>query len=156
MPFGGVKIVMIGDFLQLPPIVTNEELGILADLGYANPYLVASKALQDLRVKFVEMTKVFRQNDADFIRLLGEIRVGGNTLSAVNSINELCCRPHRRVVTPIILTATNEKADSYNRVRLAALASPTFTYVGIFQGMFNREERLPVPMHLEFKVGPGS
>jgi len=64
LPFGGVQVVMIGDLLQLPPIVTAEDERVLADYGYETPpYIVRAKGLQNLSVKFVEMTKVFRQND---------------------------------------------------------------------------------------------
>jgi len=144
---------MIGDLLQLPPIVSTEEAGILADCGYETPYIVSAKILQNLPVRFVEMTKVLRQNDPEFIRILGDIRIGRDVENAVNSINAMCYGPHRKPVTPIILTATNGNADCYNRAKLAALPSRSFTYRGILQGAFNQEKRLPVPMHLELKVG---
>jgi hypothetical protein len=159
VPFGGVKIVMIGDFLQLPPIVGNEEERVLADLGYETPpYIVRARVLQNLRVRFVEMTRVYRQTDPDFIRLLGDIRIGEDIENAVNSINEMCYRPHRTSATPIILTATNERADSYNLRKLAALPSRTFLYSGILQGAFlteksQKDDKLPVPLRLELKVG---
>jgi ATP-dependent exoDNAse (exonuclease V) alpha subunit len=158
IPFGGVKVVMIGDFLQLPPIVSDEEEMILEGRGYQNPYLVAARVIQNLHVRFVEMTKVYRQDDQDFIRLLGELRVGGDVENVVNSLNRMCYKPHRKDVIPIILTSTNERADSYNRSRLAALHSRLFNYDGILQGEFlrlttRRENRLPVPLRLELKEG---
>ena len=98
------------------------------------------------------------QNDPKFIRLLGNIRIGSEVESAVNSINEMCYRSHRGSATPIILTPTNERADSYNQRKLAALQSRVFTYSGILQGAFLTERpkndgKLPVPLRLELKVG---
>jgi ATP-dependent DNA helicase PIF1 len=153
-PFGGVKVVMIGDFLQLPPVVKNEERPILEDLGYLYPHLVASKVLQNLRVRFVEMTKVYRQNDPQFIQLLGDIRLGRNLESAVNAINRTCYGPHRNAVTPIVLTPRNDEADRLNRTKLEALPSPIFRYKGIIQGSYNLErDPLPVPLYLDLKEG---
>jgi ATP-dependent exoDNAse (exonuclease V) alpha subunit len=153
IPFGGVKVIMIGDFLQLPPIVANEETTVLRDRGYQNPYIVAAAALQELHVKFVEMTRVYRQSDPEFIRLLGDIRIGRNVENAVNAINEMSYRPHQRAPVPIILTPTNEKADRYNRDKLAELPGRTFTYTGVLQGTFEKEDKLPVPLRLDLKVG---
>jgi ATP-dependent DNA helicase PIF1 len=151
-PFGGVKIVLVGDLLQLPPVVRNEEAQILADRGYETPYIVSAKALQNLRVRFVELSMVQRQDDQQFIGMLADLRVGNNIESVVNAINAKCYGPHRQPVTPIILTATNARADSHNQTRLAALPSVPFMYTGVIQGKFNLEEdRFPSPMHLQLK-----
>ena len=63
LPFGGVKIILIGDLLQLPPVVPREEEEILTDRGYETPFIVSAKALQHLRVRFVELSKVYRQDE---------------------------------------------------------------------------------------------
>lgn len=154
LPFGGVKIILIGDLLQLPPVVPNEEEEILQDRGYETPYIVSARVLQRLRVRFVEMRTVYRQKDEEFIQMLASLRVGGEIGSVVDSINERCHGPHRRTETPIILTATNAKADSYNQEKLLALPGRMFTYEGILQGNFNlKEDKLPAPIRLELKAG---
>lgn len=153
-PFGGVKIVLIGDLLQLPPVVPNEEAEILGNRGYTTPYIVSAKALQDLHVRFVELPTVYRQDDEQFIQMLTDIRVGENVESVANAINERCYGPHRQPVTPIILTATNAQADFHNHAKLSALPGHASVYTGILQGVFHlSEDRLPAPMHLELKVG---
>jgi len=154
LPFGGVKIILIGDLLQLPPVVPQEEEEILKDRGYETPYIVSAKVLQRLRVRFVEMRNVFRQADEEFIQMLASLRVGSGIERVVDSINERCHGPHGRPATPVILTATNERADSYNRRKLAALPGRMFVYEGTIQGNFTRQkDKLPAPIRLELKAG---
>jgi ATP-dependent DNA helicase PIF1 len=153
-PFGGVKIVLIGDLLQLPPVVPNEEAEILKNYGYETPYIVSAMALQQLQVKFVDLPTVYRQDDEQFIQMLADIRVGTNIENVVNTINERCYGPHRQPVTPIILTATNAQADFHNQNKLAALPGQVSIFTGTLQGAFNlNEDKFPAPMHLELKVG---
>jgi hypothetical protein len=153
-PFGGVKIILIGDLLQLPPVVPNEEAEILENWGYETPYIVSAKALQNLRVRFVELPTVYRQDDEEFIQMLADLRVGENVENVVNAINARCFGPHRQPMTPIILTATNANADFHNQDKLSALPGPASTYVGTLQGRFNlNTDKFPAPMRLELKVG---
>jgi ATP-dependent exoDNAse (exonuclease V) alpha subunit len=154
VPFGGVKIVLIGDLLQLPPVVPTEEAEILANRGYETPYIVSAQALQRLRVRFVELPTVYRQDDEEFIQMLANLRVGENVEFVVNAINTRCFGPHRQTATPIILTATNAQADFHNHVKLLALPGQVFTYVGTLQGKFNlNQDRFPAPVQLKLKVG---
>jgi ATP-dependent exoDNAse (exonuclease V) alpha subunit len=154
LPFGGVKIILIGDFLQLPPVVPPQEAEVLADRGYETPYVVSAKALQHLRVRFVELPTVYRQDDEEFIQILAHLRVGSDVEAVVNSVNEKCYGLHRQAVTPIILTATNARADSHNQRKLLSLPGPISTYIGTLQGRFNlKEDKFPAPVHLELKAG---
>ena len=149
-PFGGVKIVLIGDFLQLPPIVTSEEEEILAHRGYKTSCVVGAHVLQELRFKSRELCTVHRQDDPRFIRMLADLRVGNNVENVVNALNAECYAPHRRSVTPIVLTATNARADSHNQAKLAALPGPVATYKGIIHRAFP-EKDFPAPVHLQLK-----
>jgi ATP-dependent exoDNAse (exonuclease V) alpha subunit len=154
LPFGGVRIILIGDFLQLPPVVPPQEAKVLADRGYETPYVVSAKVLQHLRVRFVELPTVYRQDDEEFIQILAHLRVGAEVEAVVNSVNEKCYGPHRQAVTPIILTATNARADSHNQRKLISLPGRISSYTGTLQGNFNlNEDRFPAPVHLDLKAG---
>ncbi|HEU5351987.1 MAG TPA: DEAD/DEAH box helicase [Terracidiphilus sp.] len=151
-PFGGVEVLLIGDFLQLPPIVTTDEKRALEQLGYKSALLPNAHSLQDLDIKFLELTKIYRQTEPEFIEVLGDIRVGKNKNYAISLINEKCFGPHRRRDTPIIITPTNPMADSYNQANLTKLHGNPVTYIGTLQGTF-KSDNLPVPIHLTLKVG---
>ena len=162
-PFGGVKVVAVGDFLQIPPVVTKMELDVLRqNYGYKTSCLLSARALEKSRGKFVELKKVHRQVDRHFIEMLADLRVGENIDSIVKELNEKCYREHRAGVLPVVLTPTNQCADFYNRSGLEALPGETRSFQGMIEGRFqsdskygnsSSEDNLPAPFRLNLKVG---
>ncbi len=152
LPFGGCKLLLVGDFHQLPPVIPNHEKSVLAQFGYNGPYAYDAKVLQNYPPVHFELTKVYRQTDPHFVSLLSDIRVARNVASAVNTLNELCVRPHRDGHTPVLLTATNAVADRYNRQGLEDLTPTALEYDCVTKGKFN-EKRAPAPSLLKLKKG---
>ena len=75
-PFGGVQIVMVGDFLQLPPVVESGHRPLLHGLGYHTPYAFSAQALEHVPVTTVSLEHVYRQDEGEFIDILSQIRMG--------------------------------------------------------------------------------
>ena len=73
LPFGGVQMIFIGDLYQLPPVVTGQEREIFRS-HYATPYFFSAKVFAGLDMEFIELEKIYRQKDDEFIRLLNAIR----------------------------------------------------------------------------------
>ena len=71
--FGGVQVLFIGDLFQLPPVVRNEERESLSQY-YNSLWFYEAKALQDSKLVYIELDKIFRQNDPDFIDILNNLR----------------------------------------------------------------------------------
>ena len=69
-PFGGVQVVLVGDFLQLPPVVPLAEQGMLARMEYSGPYAFDAKVLEGTPVARVAFTTVHRQTDRTFVEHL--------------------------------------------------------------------------------------
>ena len=66
-PFGGLQLVLAGDFLQLPPVGDKQEV----------KFCFESKLWKKAVKKSVHLTQIFRQtNDSAFASLLNEIRLG--------------------------------------------------------------------------------
>ena len=74
-PFGGVQLLLIGDLQQLAPVVKDEEWTMLRQY-YETPFFFSSLALKRSNFVTVELEKVYRQNDENFISLLNSIREG--------------------------------------------------------------------------------
>ena len=153
-PFGGLPVVLVGDFLQLPPVVESADEEILKKLGYESPFAFAAHCLRNLSPRLIELATVYRQSEAEFIALLGKLRVGDDVYGTVAALNRLCHRPHRSSAVPVILTARTASAESHNLRGLNALPGALTTYTGRITGEFSLEKkRLPAPEFLDLKVG---
>jgi ATP-dependent DNA helicase PIF1 len=153
-PFGGVQIVMVGDFLQLPPVVESDHRPLLHGLGYRTPYAFSARALEHVPVTTVSLEHVYRQDEKEFIDILSQIRVGEGIPGAVTLLNERCVGPHRTTALPLLLTPTKAAAERYNQRGLNALASDPVLFSGEITGRLEIDrDRLPVPEHLELRIG---
>ncbi|MBI2551605.1 AAA family ATPase [Candidatus Uhrbacteria bacterium] len=151
-PFGGVRIVGIGDLFQLPPVVTAQERGDFAR-AYPSPFFFGSNSFKqryDLgEVELIELTEVFRQRDQQFIEILNAIRERTATSGHFAILNN---QVRDRVEEgAIVLTGTNVAAHAINDARLAALKTPTFTIHGTTKGSF-KERDMPTSPSLLLKV----
>ena len=152
LPFGGCRILFVGDFHQLPPVIPMREKAVLAQFGYQGPYAYDAKVLENYPPVHFELTKVYRQKDADFVALLSDIRVARNVEAAISTLNNLCLRRHREGHMPVMLTATNAIADRYNKRGLEGLGLSAMEYESVIKGKFNAN-RAPAPSKLMLKKG---
>jgi ATP-dependent DNA helicase PIF1 len=153
--FGGVQMVFIGDLYQLPPVVTAAEKEIFTH-RYETPYFFSAQAFkeQSFKMEFIELEKVYRQTEADFISLLNSIR----NRSCTNEDMERLNLNHRPDFIPpdngfyITLTSTNELATTRNLEKLEALPESAVHYNGLLKGAFDRSS-LPAEEILSLKRG---
>lgn len=152
-PFGGVQLLMIGDVRQLAPVITDREREILSAY-YETPFFFSSKALQSTSYITVELKKVYRQQDDDFLGLLNNIRdnkADESTLAALNKryIPDFTSPAGKSY---IMLTALNRTAKHYNEQQLAGINEKPFTFRADISGDFP-ETSLPTDMFLTLKQG---
>ena len=153
-PFGGVQIVMVGDFLQLPPVVQEQDRPMLDGLGYTAPYAFNAHILQALPVATVALERVWRQAEDDFIDMLGRVRSREGVAEALARLNARCVGPHRDGVKPLMLTPTRAAAERYNQEGLAALRAKRTAFRATIERDFALgAANLPVPEHLELSPG---
>lgn len=147
-PFGGVQLLLIGDVHQLSPVVTEAERPYMERV-YPSPYFFASKALQQINYVTIELTKVYRQQDAAFVDLLNHVRdnnIDSATLAALNA------RVGTSQKGAITLTTHNRQADAINRRHMDALHGEQRTFEAIVKGNYP-DKALPCDQRLEVKVG---
>ncbi|HEX2858609.1 MAG TPA: DEAD/DEAH box helicase [Alphaproteobacteria bacterium] len=150
-PFGGVRLCLIGDLFQLPPIVRRDEQGYF-DLTYASPYFFSSASYRNMPIEVIEFTHVFRQADVPFINLLSHIRHATHTADTLHELNRRVLREGQDVPDVPTLTARLAVAESANQRAMAALAGGGRIYTGDIEGTFE-EAALPAPLQLELKPG---
>ena len=152
-PFGGVQMVFIGDLYQLPPVITGIEKSSY-NLLYATPYFYSARVFVDFKMEFLELEKIYRQHDPDFINLLNSIRnktVTEDGLQFLNSRYNPEFEPRKNDFY-VYLTTTNEMAARINQTRLNKLRSKLQTFLGIREGDFG-DEYLPTQVELQVKKG---
>ena len=152
-PFGGVQVLYIGDLYQLPPVIPKEEWDILRDY-YDSPFFFHSKAIEQAPPLYIELKKIYRQNEQHFIDILNRIR---NNIARQDDLDELNSRqlfsaPGHLLQNIITLTTHNRKADTINSSELEKLPGPLFRFKGTIEKEFN-ENALPTELELCLKVG---
>jgi ATP-dependent DNA helicase PIF1 len=152
-PFGGIQMAFIGDLYQLPPVVTGSEKEIFQSL-YETPYFYGARVFDSFDMEFVELEKIYRQHDEQFITLLNAIRNNSITEEGLNLLNSR----HQPEFEPssddfyVYLTTTNRLAEEINSKRLAELKGSLYTFTGNIEGEFV-QEYLPTAIELQIKVG---
>lgn len=152
-PFGGVQLLLIGDLRQLAPVTQEHEWALLSP-HYASPYFFESHALKEAGYVTVELTTVFRQQDAVFVDILNHVRDNNATQETLSLINRRV-RPAHEIEAQkgiIRLTTHNYLADKINTHKIEAIdTEPTF-YEAVISGDFPQSS-YPAEELLSLKVG---
>jgi hypothetical protein len=153
VPFGGVQVLLIGDLYQLPPVVKDEEWTILSRF-YASMHFFEAKALQQSGMVYLELDKIFRQQDETFIRILNNLRDNRSTAEDVRILNQhyKTLDEIQELMPCITLTTHNYKADEINLRELRLLDSKSVFYEADIEKEFP-ENLFPLLQSLELKVG---
>jgi ATP-dependent DNA helicase PIF1 len=151
-PFGGKQVVFIGDVFQLPPVHTVTESEFAGEDEYENPYFFSARAFIQARPRVVELKKIYRQSDEDFIYLLNRIRMGIATDDDLELVNRRLQVGDRDQPFAVTLTSVNAIADAVNQRRLLELKSEPFSYKASLDGKFNAK-LFPASERLSLKAG---
>jgi ATP-dependent DNA helicase PIF1 len=152
-PFGGIQMIFVGDLYQLPPVVSRDDKTVFSSV-YETPYFFSARAFEHLDMEFIELEKVYRQHDDDFISLLNAIRNNTITDKHLELLNQRCLPDYEPEPDDfyVYLTTTNALADSINGKQLDKLMGAMYTFNGRIDGEFGKEY-LPTAIDLKMKVG---
>lgn len=151
--FGGVQVLMIGDLQQLAPVVKEQEWALLKPY-YNTPFFFSSKSFQQCNAISIELKHIYRQDNAQFIKILNEIR--NNNLS-----KELAAELNERYLPDFVpekdagyitLTTHNNRANDMNLTELQKLTSKSSYYSATVSGKFPKFS-FPTHEKLELKKG---
>ena len=161
-PFGGKQLLLVGDIFQLEPVVKEDEWRLMQPF-YASAYFFSAKVWQQMQLVSIELRKVYRQNDVEFIALLDRIRQNQATDSDLAAINNRVDGingadggngPSNATSNafPITLATRRDTVDWINEQKLNELEGSSVTFRGTIKGDFPLTS-LPAPMELEVKPG---
>ncbi len=152
-PFGGVQVLFIGDLLQLPPVIRDDEWRILKNY-YQGKFFFHSHVVQQNPPLYIELDKIFRQTDDAFISVLNNLRnnqISNEDIAALNQYvqPDFDLKANKGYIT---LTTHNTKADLMNTDALDSLEGKEWLYSPEIIGDFP-DKIFPVEAQLRLKEG---
>ncbi len=152
-PFGGKQVLMIGDNFQLPPVSKPNEDEILGP-HYKSPFFFDSHVFYNYPPAVIELKKIYRQHDENFIDILNQVRNSSITTAKLKELNERFDPTFKiQDKEPYILISThNQTVDKINKSKLASIDSDMRGLEGILDGDFDGS-RLPTQKILNLKIG---
>lgn len=153
-PFGGKQLLLVGDVFQLEPVVTSDVREIL-QRAYPAPYFFKARVFENFDLVSVELRKVYRQSNSDFVAMLDRIRIGRPTPGDMKAVNARVLRtdnPDAEGDFCMTIATRRDIVDHINDERLEALTTPEITYTGEVTGEFP-EAAYPTDLELTLKVG---
>ncbi|WP_437921883.1 helix-turn-helix domain-containing protein [Sphingobacterium sp. LRF_L2] len=152
-PFGGVQMLFIGDLYQLPPVVRDHEWQVLRE-HYSSAFFFDAKVLREHPPVLLELSKIYRQNDLDFIGLLNNIRNNKCTQADLDYLNS----HYKDDFSPeegeqfITLTSHNKLAETINQEQLLKLAGTMHNVKAVVKDEF-QQSSYPAEETLPLKIG---
>ena len=164
-PFGGKQLLLVGDIYQLEPVLKDEDRQLLQPF-YPSSYFFNAKVWQQMPIVSIELRKVYRQTDSQFIAILDRIRNNTATPADLEALNSRVSSPslqgnlipHSSFHIPqdhpleITIATRRDIVDYTNEQHLAELDGQPSTFIGVIKGDFP-ETSLPTPMELQLKPG---
>ena len=152
-PFGGIQVLFIGDLLQLPPVVKQQEWSFLRNY-YRGIFFFNSHVIKESEPVYIELEKVYRQEDENFIDILNNLRNNEITESDVAILNKHVQQNFKSVDNNdyITLTTHNSDADRINLDALKRLKSKSVNFDSQVTGSFP-QHLFPLDETLELKIG---
>lgn len=163
-PFGGLQLIVVGDFMQLPPVRIASEFENKNFCFQSDVWEAAGLNTGDGTV-YLEM--VVRQDDQEFVKYLNEVRVGILSPGFQRQL-QLCMPPFKPKPTngiiPTKLYATNKQVDNENMQHLLALPGEAVVMVAqdkwkttpskpSMSPLFREGVEKLIPQKIDLKIG---
>ena len=152
-PFGGKQLLLVGDTFQLEPVIKDDERQLLQPF-YPSMYFFNARVWSEMPLVSIELRKVYRQKDSEFIGILDRIRTNTFNSLDLNMLNSRVGADLNLGDSSLCITLATRRdtVDYINSKHLDELAGDSITFNGSIRGEFPLSS-LPTPMELEVKVG---
>lgn len=149
-PFGGLRLIVVGDFLQLPPIT---------HVGQSIKWLFETNVWKTLDFKTIYLTQTMRTLSSSFIDVLNAVRIG-RVNSEVSTFLESIKKPVTEDFNGTVLFGRRDQAESFNIKKLSQIESDEVVFeteIKVSAKANKTPESLlmlsPLPKFLKLKVG---
>lgn len=117
-PFGGLQLVFVGDFFQLPPVSADKKTEFCFE---SDEWFKTFPKEQHIVLK-----TLFRQSDPEYIELLNEVRVGNISMKSVEVLQKYLNRPMSQNMTYLFPTRSN--AGAFNALQYGNLKEKEYVF----------------------------
>ena len=127
-PFGGIQVLFIGDFFQLPPVEKEQQ---------ESRYCFDSHVWKDLNLQNVVLKKNYRQNEQNFITALAHMRENCLEVEDVELLKTRCVEGDTYQTDILHIFSTNEEANRYNLAKFNMIDEPVRIFEaedGVYRG----------------------
>jgi ATP-dependent exoDNAse (exonuclease V) alpha subunit len=156
------QVILVGDLFQLPPVQEKEFLD--KEKTIINPqytwynkkywskiFFFESHFYDDIKTKKIELKKVYRQDDINFINMLNRLRMWDNSYDLLEYFNEKVIKEEYINKKSIYIATTNKLVNEKNEVELSKLNTEKLTSYAIIMWEYP-EEIYPTDKYLNIKV----
>lgn len=147
LPWGGLRVVAVGDFAQLPPVERNSYSA--KSWAFMHPVW----AWTNFRTEYLRTQT--RCRDEEYMRILNKVREGKVTQDVVDYLNSKIVTAHKEEFSGTRLFPRREQTDRFNLLKLNELTTELHKFETVFTGQARVVEQLkkvaPIPEVLHLK-----
>lgn len=123
--FGGLQVILVGDFHQLPPVYKRDD----SDAPPEKEFAFEAQTWKDLNLHTIQLTEIVRQSDPLFQQLLMEARSGKLSDISYRVLQQrLSAKWDTLKIKPTLLFSRRAEVEMINEANLKALKGPKFSY----------------------------
>lgn len=119
LPFGGIQVVMSGDFFQLPPVSAG---------GDEAEFVYKADIWSEMDLRICYLDEQHRQNDQKMTKILQSFRQDAVDEEVVQMLQDRINQKPKSNLRPVRLFTHNIDVDAINQAELAKIAAPEFSY----------------------------
>jgi hypothetical protein len=153
-PFGGVQLMLFGDLMQLPPVVTRDAKDALAREYQRSSFFFDAHVAESAKLRTFELTEVMRQSDPAFIAALSAARVGQITADQLTLLNSRVFSELEDPPRPVLATR-NDVVDGHNERGLASLPGKAKPYLREWRAVDDAKAPEDAPCERLVRMKPG-
>lgn len=145
------QVVFVWDLFQLPPVPEqNEELKQYFEQKYKWLFFFDWNSFIRDKFKVIELRKVYRQTDPQFINMLNRVRVWDNSRDLLDYFNSRLISGEQMNPKSVLIGTTNAIVEKKNKEELEKLPWKSMTSIAIVRWVFP-EDMFPTDKFIEIK-----